>query len=335
MTIQRTNIREAVLRMPKVELHVHLEGATNAETVWVLAKKNGLRLPADSLEMWKKLYTFQDFAHFIEIYTLTTEAIQTPEDWAFLVERFMKEQAEQNIVYSEIFLSASHQINRLPMNEWIAALVEGAEQGEKLHGTIVKFIPDIGRQFPDSQASVLDVVLRAKETGFFIGLGLGGIEDGFPPSLFEETYREARQKGLHVVAHAGETTSAKTIWDTIELLKVERIGHGIRCLDDPKLVEHLRESQLPIEVCPTSNYCLGVIDKSQPHPIRAMVDAGLYCTVNSDDPPMFSTTLTDEYCLLYEQGFTWSELQQLNRNAIECSFLSNEDKTRLQSRLCE
>jgi adenosine deaminase len=173
---------------------------------------------------------------------------------------------------------------------------------------------------------VLDFVLNGHDRGIFIGLGLGGKEVGFAPELFSDVYTDARQQGLHVVAHAGETEGARSIWGAINNLKVERIGHGVRALEDPSLVEYLAQTQIPLEVSPYSNYRLKLIPWDQPHPIRALMDQGVYVTVNSDDPPMFSTDLTSEYLLLARQGFSWDELWKLNLNALEASFLSDEAK---------
>lgn len=326
-------ITDSLTRLPKVELHVHLEGATDAETVWTMAQRNGVSLPADSLESWRQHYKFQDFSHFIDVYTAAARAMRTPEDWSFMVERFMHSQSQQNIVYSEVFLSTSHQIGKLPLDEWVDALCQGAANGEKHHGTRIQFIADISRHMPDTQEAVLECAVEAADTEYFVGLGLGGVEEGFPASLFEDTYREARRLGLRVVAHAGETTGARTVQDAVRILKAERIGHGIRCLDDADLVAELRDTQLPLEVCPTSNYCLGVVERDRPHPLRRMVDAGLFCTVNSDDPPMFDTTLIDEYKLLARQGFRWNELIQLNLNAVDASFMPNDEKAQLRAQI--
>ncbi|MCB9926439.1 MAG: adenosine deaminase [Planctomycetaceae bacterium] len=319
--------------VPKVELHVHLEGATDAETVWVMAQRNGVTLSASSLEEWKDQYQFRDFEHFIEIYGLATSVMRRPEDWSFMVERFLSGQAQQNIVYTEAFLSASYQVSNLPADEWIDAIAEGAAIGERQHGAKVRFIPDISRHLPDTQEAVLQHAIEACKREHFIGLGLGGIEAGFPADLFIETFREAKRRGLRIVAHAGETTGAQTIRDAVHKLGAERIGHGIRCLTDADLVNELREKRIPMEVCPTSNYCLGVVERGQPHPLRRMVDAGLYCTVNSDDPPMFSTTLNDEYSLLAIQGFSIDELQQLNLNAVDASFLPDDEKLVMRSKI--
>ncbi len=323
-------IDETVLRMPKVELHVHLEGATDAETVWTMAERNGMPLPGNSLERWKEHYEFKSFNHFIEVYETASTVMKTLDDWKFMVERFLANQSRQNIVYSEVFLSASYQVGKLPLDEWVAAIAEGATIGEQRYDVQARFIPDISRHFPETQQAVLECALEATKTGTFIGLGLGGIETGYPASLFRETYHEARRRGLRVVAHAGETTGPRTIWDAIQILQAERIGHGIRCLDDPALVAELRELQLPLEVCPTSNYCLGVVSRDEPHPLRQMVDAGLCCTVNSDDPPMFGTTLVEEFRRLARQGFSLDELRRLNLNAVESCFLPPEEKHALR-----
>ena len=330
----RTGIAEALAdridAMPKVELHVHLEGAIDPETVYAMAARNRVALPAASLEEWRQFYRFRDFDHFVEVYVLATRAMQTPEDWATMVEDFLRNQARQNVRYSEAFLSASLQLGKFPADEWLHALSEGAAAGEARYGSWVRFIPDISRELPETRHRVLEFALQTRSTGLVIGLGLGGPEIGYPPELFADVYGEARRQGLRVVAHAGETGGPSSVWGALDVLGAERIGHGVRCLDDPTLVRELRARRTPLEVSPTSNYCLGVVAPGEPHPIRRMVDAGLYCTVNSDDPPMFGTDLNREYGLLAAQGFSWDELWRLNLNAVEAAFLSDEQKTALR-----
>ncbi|MEM8535799.1 MAG: adenosine deaminase [Chloroflexota bacterium] len=312
--------------MPKIELHVHLEGATDAATIWELAARNKVALPATTLAEWESMYAFRDFNHFVEIYMLAADCMRTPEDFAFMTEQFLQQQATHNVRYCEAFLSATFMLDKLPTDELIDALIEGAQRGEKQYGTQVRFIPDFTRELPDSRYRVLDFVLQGQAKGIFIGLGVGGKEVGFPPELFEDVFAEARQQGLRIVAHAGETEGAQSIWGALHSLRAERIGHGVRALEDPQLIDHLRQTQTPLEVSPSSNYCLKVVPTDQTHPIRALVDRGVYVTVNTDDPPMFSTDLTNEYCLLARQGFTWEELWQLNLNALHASFLPDEAK---------
>ena len=318
--------------MPKVELHVHLEGAMDADAVWAMAERNGTPMPAATLEEWRTFYTFRDFDHFIQVYTAAARAMRTPEDWVFMVEHFCARQAAQGVMYTEAFLSASFMLQMLPAEVLLDALAAGLAAGEARHGVRVRFLPDIARHVPATQRAVLDFVTLGHERGLFLGLGLGGPEVGFPPELFTDTYAEARRRGLQVVAHAGETLGAASVRGAIEALGAERIGHGVRCLEDPAVVALARDRRVPFEVCPTSNYRLKVVAPDAPHPLRRMVDAGLVCTVNSDDPPMFGTTLVDEYLLLAGQGFTWDELWQLNRTALDVTFLDGAERERYRAR---
>ncbi len=314
------------MNMPKVELHVHLEGATDAQTIWDLAKKNHVSLPAANPNDWQSMYQFRDFPHFVEIYMLAASCMKSPEDFAFMTERFIANQSKQNIKYCEVFLSGSFLVGKMPLDELVDALAESAQKGEKEYGTKVRFIPDIGREMPDTSQAVLDFTLMGQKKGIFIGLGLGGMEAGFPPELFTDVYIEARRNGLRLTAHAGETEGAPSVWGAIRNLKAERIGHGIRSLDDPELITYLRKTLLPLDVSPHSNYCLKATPLDELHPIRALVDQGVFVTLNSDDPAMFSTNLNQEYLLLAQQGFSWEELWQINLNGLEASFLTEEEK---------
>ena len=314
--------------MPKAELHVHLEGATDAATVWDLARRNHVSLPASTLDEWKAMYTFRDFNHFIDIYFLATGCMQTADDFLFMTERFLQRQANHNVRYCEVFLSASFMLDKFPQDEVIAALIEGARRGEEKYGTHIKFIPDIARHEPDSRHRVLDFVLKGQAQGIFIGLGLGGKESGYPPELFTDVFSEARRQGLHVVAHAGEAEGPQSIWGAIRSLQAERIGHGVRAIEDRQLVDHLRQTGIPLEVSPHSNYRLSVVPSDRPHPIRTLMDNGVFVTVNTDDPPMFSTDITTEYVLLARQGFSLNELLQLGLNGFEASFLPDHEKAR-------
>ena len=319
-------LSERLRAMPKMEIHVHLEGATDAAAIWELSQRNNVHLPAATLEDWQSMYAFRDFNHFIEIYTLATECMQTADDFTFMIDRFLAGQAQHNVRYCEAFLSASRLLDKFPQDEIITAFARGISHGEAKHGIKLRFIPDIARHELETYHRVFDFILDGYEQGVFIGLGLGGVEIGFPPELFTDVFNLARHEGLHLVAHAGETVGPQSIWGAIRNLKAERIGHGIRAVEDLELIDYLAKTQIPLEISPCSNYRLKVVPQDQPHPIRVLVDAGVFCTVNSDDPAMFSTDLTNEYLLLAQQGFSWDELWQLNLNAIDASFLSEEEK---------
>lgn len=319
-------LKKRFMEMPKAEIHVHVEGATQPEVFYTLAKKNNVKLPIKDLEEWKSFFEFVDFNHFIKVYIQAVSVLQKPDDYAFLIEQFYKHQAEQNIIYSEAFLSASFLVQNFDNDATLEAIQSGMQKGEEKYKVKVNFIPDIARNIPDSKERVLDLVIQGKKAGLFIGLGLGGMENGFPAEMFTKTYERAIDSGLHVVAHAGEVVGPESISSAIKNLKAERIGHGVTCLQDENLMNYLRDKQIPMEVCPTSNYCLGVTQKHQNHQIREMVDSGLYCTLNSDDPAMFSTSLIKEYELLASQGLSWDELWQLNLNTLNATFLSNDEK---------
>ena len=319
-------LKDHLRTMPKFELHVHIEGAADADTYFEIAQKNKIELPVESRQEWQRFFEFRDFPHFIEVYTAAVNCLKTTDDYGLLIDNFFKHQSEQNIVYTEAYLSATFIVEQFEDDDALDAIEAAVTAGQDKYGCVVKLIPDIARMMPESQQQVLDFVLKGQRRGLFIGLGLGGLENGFPAGLFTETFAEARRAGLRTVAHAGEAAGPESIWGAIDGLQVERIGHGVRCVEDPALVEMLRLREIPLEVCPVSNYCLGIVNQGEMHPIREMFDAGLYCTINSDDPAMFSTSLNNEYLTLASLGFSWPELQQLNRNALDASFLDETEK---------
>jgi adenosine deaminase len=243
-----------------------------------------------------------------------------------MVAQFYVDQARQNVRYSECFISMSLHMRRLTAAQILDALAQGIERGQTVSSARVAFIADISREDPHTQGDVLDLALWGKRRGLIIGIGLGGLEKEFPPHLFTETYARARDAGLHVVAHAGEAAGWEYIKSSVDDLHAERIGHGIRIVDSPEYAAVMAEKKVPFEVCPVSNYAIGSTPSAFPHPIRQMVDLGVYCTLNSDDPAMFSTNLAAQYSLLASQGFTWDELWKLNMQTLESTFLNDAEK---------
>ncbi|MEA3451073.1 MAG: adenosine deaminase, partial [Bacteroidota bacterium] len=297
--------------------------------------KNQIELPCDNLTEWEKYFEFKDFNHFIGIYGMAVSTIKRAEDFAFIIEKFHEYQEENNIIYSEAFLRASFLVETFGNQEILEAIQFGLQQGESKYKTKTNLIPDISRHIPKSQNQVLELAIEGFKKGLFIGLGLGGMEINYPTKIFTDTFAKAKETGLKVVAHAGEAVGSESIWGAIHDLKIDRIGHGIRSIDDEKLIRYLSDKQIPIEVCPTSNYHLGIVNASEKHPVRKMFDSGLICTVNTDDTAMFSTDISKEYELLYNQGFTKEELYRLNMNAIDSSFLEPEKKSDLHNTLNE
>jgi adenosine deaminase len=325
-----------VRKMPKVELHVHLEGSIRPETVLKLAHRHGVELPADSVEGLREWYVFRDFPHFVEIYVAVSKLVRTPDDVELIAREFLDGQYEQNVLHSEITYTAStiEKYNGIPWPEQRGALRRAKEYGEKELGVSCGFILDIVRGDPPERG--LEVAKWAVEAqgDVVCALGLAGEECRQPASYYREALDYAHKAGLPVAPHAGETKGPESLWDALEGTEPARIGHGVRCLEDPKLVKRLRDSQIPLEVCPTSNVRLGVFPSLAEHPIARMLDEGLYVTVNSDDPPMFNTTLTDEL-IAVSREFEFDEdiLWTLTLNAANAAFLPDERKRELVARL--
>ena len=284
------------MAMPKVELHVHLEGSIQLETLLTLAERNGVVLPATTEAELRDWYTFRDFPHFVEVYVALSRCIRTTDDLELIGRAFLAGQAAQNVLYSEVtFTALTHARNYgLPFPEQLAALNRARRWAESELGVSMGLIIDIPREVsPELGLEVAKWVVASHGDGVS-ALGLGGAEVGNPPEKFAAAFARARDAGVPLVLHAGETVGPESIWGALAQGSV-RIGHGVRCLEDSALVEELRARRVPLEVCPTSNVCLGVVPSLAAHPLPRLLDAGLYVTLNSDDPPMFNTTLTDEY----------------------------------------
>jgi adenosine deaminase len=294
-----SSLAQFIRRMPKVELHVHLEGAIRPETLLALARRNGVELPADDAEGLRQWYRFTDFKHFVEIYLAIASCICGPEDIEFIARDFLQGQADQNIRYSEVTFTPHMHFSlnkKIPFDEQLDALTRAREWAAREIDTHCGWVFDVARNARPIEHSLMvaEWAIRGKEKGV-VGFGLGGLEAGNPPEWFAEAFDLARAAGLVAVPHAGEIAGAESVRGAIEVLQAQRIGHGVRCLEDPQLVALLRERQIPLEVCPTSNVCLGVAPSLGDHPLPRLLAEGLYVTINSDDPPMFNTTLTDEY----------------------------------------
>lgn len=327
--------KEFIRQMPKVELHVHLEGSIQPATLLELARRNGVTLPADDVSGLQRWYQFTNFKHFIEIYLTISSCICTPADIELIARDFLRGQAEQNIRYSEVtFTPYTHfSMNRcIPFDEQFDALTRAREWAARELDTHCGWVFDVARNVrPIEHAqTVAEWAVQGKDKGV-VAFGLGGLEAGNPPELFAESFAYARAKGLASVPHAGEVAGAESIWGALNVLQAQRIGHGVRCLEDPALVEHLRVHQIPLEVCPTSNVCLGVAPSFNEHPLPRLLAEGLYVTLNSDDPPMFNTSLTTEYEKAAEAfGLGEEALMKLSLNALRASLLPAEQKQQME-----
>jgi aminodeoxyfutalosine deaminase len=312
-----------LLRMPKVELHVHLEGSMPPHTLLRLARRHGVDLPATTEQGLREWFRFRDFEHFVQIYVTMSGVLRQPEDFQLLVDDFAAEQARQNVFYSEAhFTIGTHLKLGQSASELRDAMAEALVDAERRHGVRVRLIPDVVRNVPYKWADLtLEWALEMKERGV-VALGLSGFEATHPSDPFAEHFRVAAKEGLRRVAHAGEHAGPASISGVLEHCGAERIGHGVRILEDPELTRELAERGIPLEVCPTSNVCLGVAPDLASHPFERLRAAGLVVTVNSDDPPLFDTTLTDEYERLAATfGYDAATLSGFAIGALRCSFL--------------
>jgi adenosine deaminase len=323
---------EFARRIPKVELHIHLEGSIQPGTLLKLAHRNHINLPAEDVAGLSEFYHFRNFNHFIETYMMITSCLRTKEDYQLIAYEYGMECARQNIRYAEVTFTilTNMLLTGLAWQEILAGLNAGRDQAHQDFGVWWQWIFDIVRNVPETKDNVLDIALAAREWGV-VALGLGGTEEGFPPELFTETFERAKNEGLHRVPHAGEISGPESVWSAVKLLQAERIGHGVRSIEDGELVEYLRVNSIPLEICPTSNICLGVYPDYAHHPLRKLWDAGIFLTINSDDPPMFGTDLNSEYQkLISDFNFTRPELEKISLNAIQASFLSQAEKQKLE-----
>jgi adenosine deaminase len=322
------DLTEFAQRMPKAELHVHLEGSIQPRTLLKLARRNHISLPASDEAGLQELYRFRNFEQFLDTYLMITGCLRTADDYRLIAYEFGSECARQNIRYAEVIFTiiTSTSLTGLPWQEILHGLNAGREQAAADFGVHWLWVFDIVRNEPDTQSAVLDITVAARDMGV-VALGLGGLETGFPPELFVNTFRQAESAGLHRVPHAGEIAGPASVWSAINLLHADRIEHGVRSIEDPTLVEYLRLNAIPLDICPTSNICLKVYPDYASHPLRKLWDAGLFLTIGSDDPPMFGTDLNNEYQrLVKDYNFTQPELEHISLNAIHASFLSPTEK---------
>jgi len=323
-----------IAKLPKVELHLHLEGSLSPATLRELARGRGGM--ESQVEQWirereQREYRYATFADFIEAFKFVALLLETPKDYALATVRLMEWLAEQNVKYAEITLAAGVVLWKRQQLDPIYEAVRAAslEAGARL-GMQVNWIFDAVRQFGADQAhEVVRWASRYRPEGV-VAFGLGGDEERGPAGLFADVYREARDCGLHTLAHAGETVGPESVREAIELLKVERIGHGLTAAKDPEVMALLRDRGIPLEGCPGSNASIGLVPEFRDYPLPAFLEAGVTMTLNSDDPALFGTSIGQEFTNAAE-AFSLSpeQLAGLCENAVRAAFLPEDEKRRL------
>jgi len=312
--------------LPKAELHLHLVGSASVPTVLERARRHppGGAVPRTEPEL-RAFFEFRDFPHFAEICGAVSALVREPADVAALVTGAARDLAGQNVRYAELTVTPHTFTSRgMPVAEVTEAPDLGAAEAGSEHGVRIGYIFDVASEYGDEAArATLDHALSCPPEAL-AGFGLAGIEQARPAhrDAFREVFASAIAAGLHSVPHAGEMSGPVTIWEAVNGLRAERIRHGISCLADPALVAYLRETQIPLEVCPTSNVCTRQVPDLASHPLSQLLAEGLFVTLNSDDPPMFGTSLTQEYRQAASVlGLSRDQLASLARNAVRASFL--------------
>lgn len=314
--------------LPKIELHLHLEGAIPHEALWQLCQKYGGDPTVPDAASLAGLFRYRDFAHFIELWLWKNGFIREYEDFRLIGEAVARGLARQNVRYVEAFFSAPD-FARIGLAT--APIAEALRAGlTRVPEVEVALIADVVRDFgPEKALAVVDEVAELGDLGV-IGIGLGGSEQTFPPEPFGPVFDRARRHGLRTTAHAGEVAGAASVWEALEHLRPERIGHGVGAREDARLMDHLAARGIPVECCPISNLRTGAVPSIAEHPIRQFFDRGMVVTVNTDDPAMFGNSLAEEYRLLVDElGFSHGDVRRLLLNAVEASWAPNQRKAEL------
>ena len=320
-----------IARLPKAELHVHHVGSASPRIVSELAERHPGTVPSDP-DRLREFFAFRDFAHFIEVYLAVVDLIRTPEDLRLLTYEVAREMATvQQVRYAELTCTPHTSVlTGIPIEAFTEAIEDARTSAERDFGIVLRWIYDIPGELgvPGADATLGYVLDHAPDS--LIALGLGGPEMGVPRPQFKPHFDAARAAGLLSIPHAGETTGPQTIWDALNDLGAVRIGHGTSAAQDPELLAHLAEHRIPLEVCPSSNVATRAVATLEEHPLPAFRDAGVVVTINSDDPPMFGTTLNREYEIAADLlDLDEAGVAELSRAAVRASYAPDAVKQRL------
>jgi adenosine deaminase len=311
--------------IPKVELHLHLEGAIPLDALWELMQKYGGDPSVPTRQSLLDKFQYRDFPHFIQTWVWKNGFLREYDDFTLIAKAVAGDLARQNIRYAEVFYSPSDFFRHgLKLTRITEAIHSGLS---RVSGARVALIADLVRdRGPVNAMNILLELNEIKDRGV-TGITIGGSEQDYPPEPFAGVYEKARQLGFHTSAHAGEAAGPESIWGAIRSLKVERIGHGTRAVEDERLMEYLSEKKIPLEVCPLSNVRTGMVSSIESHPVRQFFERGLTVTINTDDPKMFGNSLAEEYRLLVDRlGFSKKEICTLILQGIHSSWLPEEEK---------
>ena len=327
MSINTAINTDFIRRLPKAELHIHIEGSLEPELMFALAKKHGIQLPYADVEAVRRAYEFNNLQEFLDIYYAGAAVLLERADFRDLMFAYLKRAHADGVVHSEIFFDPqTHTARGIPFSTVIQGLTDGMAQGKRAFGITSELILCFLRHLSEEDAfKTLEQALPYRR--LFIGVGLDSSEVGFPPSKFARVFARARELGLRVVAHAGEEGPPAYVTEALDLLHTERIDHGVRSDGDPALMARLKKLGMPLTVCPLSNTKLQVFKRMEDHNIKRMLDAGIKVMINSDDPAYFGGYLLANYSAVADAlKLSEKDLKALAANSITSSFLPEPDK---------
>ncbi|MBV7409201.1 adenosine deaminase [Maritimibacter sp. DP1N21-5] len=325
------DLHDALARMPKIELHHHIEGAAPPDFVRRMASEK--RLDVSNIFDAEGAYCYRDFLQFLDVYEQATQPLTSPDDYRRLTRAVLEEARERNVIYLESFVSPAFcgGYDVVAWKEYLHAIREGAAE---VPGIAFRVIATAVRHFGPDAAKASAVCAQETAGDHTVGFGIGGDENFMTPRDFAYAFDAAREAGLRLTAHAGEWGGAKSVREAIEAWGIERVGHGVQAIDDPSLVDYLAASGIVLEVCPGSNVALGVYPSVADHPIAKLREAGVRVTVSTDDPPFFHTDMTKEFVDLSEAfGWTVEDFDALNRVALDAAFCDATTRAHLRDRL--
>ena len=327
-------LQQFIQEMPKVELHLHIEGTLEPDLMFALAQRNNIDLPYKSVQEVRDAYHFSNLQSFLDIYYQGARVLVDEQDFYDLMWAYLEKSSEQNVRHTEIFFDPQTHTGRgIPFEVVINGLTRAKEDAEQQLGITSELILCFLRHLsPESALKTLEMASPYRDK--ILGVGLDSSEQGRPPSLFTEVFQRAKEQGYKIVAHAGEEGPAEYIWEAIRLLDVQRIDHGVRSIEDPELIDYLVEKQIALTVCPLSNIKLCVFDDMGQHNIKQLLDLGVRVTVNSDDPAYFGGYMNENF-IATQTGLDLSkdDLYQIGRNAIEASFINADRRRQLMDEL--
>jgi adenine deaminase len=316
--------------LPKAELHIHLEGSIEPEMMLTIGRKNNISLPFPDVEAARAAYQFENLQSFLDIYYHSAQVLQTEQDFYDITWAYLQRCHKQKVIHVEPFFDPQTHTDRgIAFQTVINGIMQALKDGQKRLGISSHLIMCFLRHLsPDEAMKTLEQALQSKED--IIAVGLDSSESGYPPEIFQSVFERAMANGFLTVAHAGEEGPPEYIRQALDLLKVKRIDHGVRCSEDRKLMKRLRQEQIPLTVCPLSNIKLGVFDRMGDHNILSLLDQGMKVTVNSDDPAYFGGYVNENYIALHHDlQMTRHQAVQLARNSFEASFAGPERKKHL------